>query len=140
MPSEIPAVDRRYVFWFKRMKIMGVIPIEEMTAESLQPVHCPKRFFQSVDGRGEAEPAKISRGQHREKIEAQICRRGAVGDDWPWILLKIVRRKHMIFRRHERFKEVPGAPRRKAQALRLCVRQRALVGAWRPAHPPCDGW
>jgi hypothetical protein len=68
--SEIPAVDRRYVFGLKRMKIMGVIPIEEMTAESLQPVHCSKRFFQSIDGRGEAEPAKISRGYDREKIEA----------------------------------------------------------------------
>src|ERR1017187_8564803 len=94
---------------------MRVIPIEEVTAESLQPVHCPKRFSYSIDGRGEVDPAKISRGQHREKIEAQICRRGAVGNDRPWVLLKIVRRKHMIFRRHERFKEMQGAPRRKAQ-------------------------
>ena len=84
MPGKISAVDRRYVFWLERMKIMRVIPIEEMTAKPLQPVHCPKRFFQSVDGRRDAEPAKISRGKHREKIEAQICRRGAVGEDRPW--------------------------------------------------------
>ena len=44
----------------------------------------------------------------------------------------------MILRRDECFKEVPGTPRRKAQAFRLRVRQRTLVGAWRPAHPPCD--
>ena len=63
MPGKISAVDRRYVFWLERMKITRVIPIEEMTAESLQPIHRAKRFFQSVDGRRDAEPAKISRGK-----------------------------------------------------------------------------
>ena len=117
---------------------MGVIPIEEMTAEPLQTIHCPERFFQSVYGRGDAEPAEVSRGKHREKIEAQIRWRGPMGQHRPGILLKIVRRKHMILRRNECLKELPGLPRCEAQASRLRVRQQALVGAWRPAHPPCD--
>ena len=70
MPGKIAAVDRRYVFGLERMKITRVIPIEEVTAESLKSVHCPKRFLQSVDGRHEVKPAEIARGKHREKVEA----------------------------------------------------------------------
>ncbi len=117
---------------------MRVIPIEEMAAEPLQPVHCQKRFFQPVDGRRNAEPAEIARGKNREKIEAEIGRRGAVGQDWPRILLEIVRGKHMIRCRDECFKEMPSAPRREAQAFRVRLRQRPLGGAWRLAHPPRD--
>ena len=49
MAGKVSTVDRRYVFWLERAKITGIIPIEEMTAESLQLIHCPKRFFQSFD-------------------------------------------------------------------------------------------
>ena len=137
--GKIPAVDRRYISGIEWTKIARVIPIVEMPAESLQAAHRRKCFFEPIDRRREAQPAEIPRGKHGKKIEAQIGRRGAVRDDRVRILLIVVRRKHVVFRRHECFEEVPSAARREAQAFRLSVRQRAPVGTRRSAHPPGDG-
>ena len=58
--------------------------------------------------------------KHREKIKTEIGRRRAVGENRLRILLKIIRRKHVVFRRNECLKEMPGAPGGEAQALPLC--------------------
>src|SRR5512135_1266401 len=138
MPGKISAIDRRYVFGLERMKVSRVIPIKEVTTESLHPIHRTKRFFEAVDGRRHTDPAEIPRGKDREKIKAYICRRGPVSHDRLGILLKIVRRKHMVLRRDKRFKEVPSLSRSEAQDFRLRIRQRALIGARRLAYPPCN--
>src|SRR5487761_2350800 len=111
MTGKISAVDRRHVFRFEWTKITRVIPIKEVSPEPLQSGHRTNRFFQSLNGRRNAEPAEIPRGKHREDIEAQICRRGPVCEHRLGLLLKIVWRKHMVVRRHEGLKEMPSAAR-----------------------------
>jgi len=57
-----------------------------------------------------------SRARRRQQVESQVGRRGAVGDDRPGILLKVVGRERMVLRPDEGLEEAPGATGRSSAA------------------------
>ena len=60
----------------------------------------------------------------RQQIQAEIGRRGAVRHDRRRVFLEIVRRQHVVGRRHEGLEEPPGAPRDQPQRLGVGGRHR----------------
>ena len=87
-----------------------------------------------------AQPAEIMRGNFGKKIEADIRRRCAMGDNRFGIFLKIIRRKKVLLSGDECFEEAPSAARDSAQGASVggCDRLKA-VKMWGQADPTRDG-
>ena len=94
--GEVSTIDRGYVLGIKRTEITRIIPVIEVTAETLEAVHRVERGFEPLDGRHRADPAEIVRGDDGEQIESDVGRRGAVGHDRRRHFLKIVGRKGVV--------------------------------------------
>ena len=116
MAGEIAAVDGGNIFRLERPEIPGVVPIVEVTAEARHASHCRKGRFQPVDGLGCANPTEIAGADNGKQIQSNVGRRGSVGELGCRVFLKVVRRQHIVVRRHEHFKEPPGAARSLTQA------------------------
>ncbi len=113
--GEISAVHGGDVFRFQRAQVARSIPIVEMPSEALERAHRPKGRLEPLHGLERAEPPEIASRDQRQEINPDIRRRCPVSQDWIRILLKIVRREHMIFRGHEGLEETPRAPRDQPQ-------------------------
>jgi hypothetical protein len=88
-------------------------------------------LFQRIDGRLdtlyrfiEADPAEITRCDNRQKIDADIGRRGPLGQDRCRIFLEVVRRQMMVFLIGELGEITPGPARITAQ-IRFVRRTRS---------------
>ena len=139
VPGKVSTIDRGYVFRIERTQVTRVIPVVEVAAKTLEAVHSTKRRFQPLDCGHDAEPAEIVRRDGGEQIQADIGRRGAMGHDRCRFFLKIVGRKHVVFRADKGLEESPGPPRGQAQRPSVIFRQRLSPGcARRQADPTCD--
>src|SRR5438270_9391323 len=96
MSSQITAIYRGDVSRIQRTKISRVVPIVEMATEALEAAHRCERCFQALDCLGRPRPSEVAGADRGEKIEAEIGRRGPVGDYGPWAFLEIVRRQHVV--------------------------------------------
>ena len=117
MRGQVAAVDRGNVRRFEGPQVACVIPVIEVAAESLQFLQGCKRRLQALDDLQRSRPAEVARADGAQKIQADIRRRGAMRQDRVRILLKVVRRQHVICRGHERFEEAPGTARDEAQGI-----------------------
>jgi hypothetical protein len=108
MAGEIAAVDRRDVARIERAQIGGGVPVVEMAAVALQPLHRGEGRLEPLHRFGRADPAEIAGGDDREQIQAHVGRRGAPRERRLRILLEIVRRQRMVRGRHEGLEKAPG--------------------------------
>ena len=139
--GEVAAVHRRHVARVQRPKVPRVVPVVEVAAEALQPVHgTAKRRFQPLHRLDRADPAEIAGAGGGQEVEADVRGRGAVGQDRVRVLLEVVGRQHVVVGRDERLEVAPGAARDEAQCARVRVADRKLpVEARRAADPERDG-
>ena len=68
MTGEVSTVDRGYVFGIERAEVTRVVPVIEMTTETLESVHRSQRGFEPLDCGNGAEPAEIVRSDGGEEI------------------------------------------------------------------------
>ena len=64
MSREISAVHRGNVLWVQRTQIAGFVPIVEVSAKKLEPIHRRERRFQPLDGFVRTDPAEIVSRDH----------------------------------------------------------------------------
>ena len=64
MPRQIPTIHRGDVFRLQRAKILRVVPVVKVPAETLQPVHRRERRVQLIHGLMRSQPAEIVGGDH----------------------------------------------------------------------------
>ena len=129
MSGEVAAVDGGHIFGIERAEIARVVPIVEMAAKARHASHRRERRFQPVDGLGRADPTEIPGADDGKQIEADVGRRGSVGDAGRGVFLEIVRRQHVVGRRHERFEDSARCGARSAAAP--VIRRRRLPRAVR---------
>ena len=96
MTGEIAAVDRGDVGGLERPEVGRVVPVVEMTAIALQPLHGRKRRLDALHRLDRADPAEIAGGHGRQEVEAEVGRRRPLRDDRLGILLEIVGRQHVV--------------------------------------------
>ena len=111
MTGEVSTVDRGYVFGIERAEVTRVIPVIEVTTETLEAVHRSERSFEPLDCSYGAEPAEIVRSDGGEEIQPEVGGRRAVGHDWCWLFLEIVGRKGVVFWADKGLEEPPGSAR-----------------------------
>ena len=109
--GEVSTVDRGYVFRIERAKVARVIPVIEVTTETLEAVHRSERGFEPFDCGHGAEPAEIMRRDGGKEIQPEVGRRRAVGHDRCRLFLEIVGRKGVVFRADKGLEESPGPAR-----------------------------
>ena len=140
MRRQIAAVHGRDVARVEGTKIPRVVPVVEMTAKALQAAHRRERRFQSLDGLQRAGPAEVAGADRRQQVQAEIGGRGAMGQNRPRVLLKVVRRQHVVVRSNERLEVAPGAPRDQSQGAGIRVAERqATLDERRAADPNGNG-
>ena len=126
--GQVAAVDDGDVGRIERAQIARVVPVVEMAAKPREPAHGRQRRLQPFNRFGRSDPAEIAGARHREQIEAEIGRRGPVGERRGRVLLEIVRRQHVVGRRDEGLEEPPGPPRDQPQRLGVRGRHRHPAG------------
>ena len=130
MASQIAAVDRGYVAWNERVQVEKIVPVVEMPAEFGQRGHRRHRCFQTPDRIARCDPTEVAGAGDREKIEAEIGRRGAVGDDRDRILLEIVRRQHVDRLGHEGLEITPRASGGQSEETGISDRKAQIAGGF----------
>ncbi len=113
--GQIAAVDRGYILRFERSQVARVIPVVEVAAKSLQALHGRQCCFQALDAFQRSDPAEVASADGAQQIQAHIRRRSTMCHDRLRILLKVIRRQHVIGGADERFEVSPGATRDQAQ-------------------------
>ncbi len=108
---QIAAVHGRDVFRLQRAQILGAVPVVEMAAEALQPVHRGEGRLELLDGGKRAAPSEIARGDDGKQIEADIGGRGAARDDRGRALLEIVGGRKLSSAVTKRSKKLQSAAR-----------------------------
>ena len=137
VPGQIAAIDRGDVARVERAQVGRVVPVVEMPPETRELCHLRKRRLQPVDHLRGADPAEVAGADDGEQIEADIGRRGPMGQDGVRVLLEVVGRQHVICGGDETLEEAPCQPGGLAQDLRLRTGdRRALAGQPRLADPP----
>ena len=111
MTGEVSTIDRGHVFRVERAEVTRVIPVIEMTTETLEAVHRAERGFEPLDCGHGAEPAEIVRGDGGEEIQPEVGGRRAVGHDRCRLFLKIVGRKGVVLGADKGLEESPGPAR-----------------------------
>ena len=99
----------------QRAQALGVVPVQQVAPVALQPLHAVHR---ALGARGEllqADVAKIVGGQVGQQLEANVGGRGAVSDQGPGRLLKIVGRQEVGLGAHEALEVGPGGAGEPAQ-------------------------
>ena len=109
--GEVSTIDRGYVFRIERTEVTRIIPVIEVTPETLEAVHGAERRFEPLDCVHRADPPEIVRGDDGEQIQPEVGGRGAMGHDRCRLFLKIVGRKRVVFRADKGLEEPPSPPR-----------------------------
>ncbi|MNZ46191.1 hypothetical protein D3C78_638660 [compost metagenome] len=122
-PGQVAAVHRRHVARRQGLQRLGVVPVVEVVAVALQPVHAGERLLQAPQQPSGAQVAEVVGGQIRQQGHAHVGRRGAVGDDSGGLLLEIVRRQPVVLRADMAVEESPGPPRQDPQKAQLVGRR-----------------
>ena len=114
----------------------GVVPVIEMPAIALQPLHRAKGILGAFDQTAHRQITKVPGRQIGQQGEAHIGGRGARGDHWDRHLLVIVRRQPVFLRGDEGIKKVPGPAGGASQKDELLIGQIGSPGFNRLADPP----
>ena len=139
MSGQISAVDGGDISRLELPEIAGVVPIVEMAAKARHASHRRKGRFHPIDGLGRANPTEVARTDDGKQIQSDVGRRGSMGDLGCGVFLKVVRRQHIVVRRHKHFEEPPSAARNLTQAQRLGLRNlRGRIGERRQADVTRD--
>ena len=134
--GQIAAVDRRHVFRRQRAEILGVVPVVEMAAESLQRGHRRDGSLQPLEHVEGSDPAEVPGGDGRQQVEPDVGRRGPMGNHWPRVFLEVIRRQHVVGGRHERLKVAPRPTRDQPQLMAITRPDGQLCRAsGRPTDP-----
>ena len=126
--GEIAAVDGGDVSGIERPEIARAVPVIEMAAEAIEAAHGFECRLQPLDRLGRSHPPEVAGSCCRQEIEAEIGRRRSMGERRKWVLLEVVRRQHVIGRRHEALEEPPGSTRDQPQGVRVGFRHRQPAG------------
>src|ERR1700733_14695406 len=110
MPGDISAVDGGDVLGIQRMKIAGVVPVEQVAMELFEFSDRVKRSLDALGRLRRSHPREIASRQGRKEVEPDVGRRSAVSHDGLGVFLNIVWRQEMLLRGDKGLKEAPGAP------------------------------
>ena len=111
MTGEVSTVHRGYVLGIERAEVTRVIPVIEVTTETLEAVHRSERGFEPLDCSHGAEPAEIVRRDGGEEIQPEVGGRRAVGHHWCRFFLEVIGRKGVVFWADKGLEEPPGSAR-----------------------------
>jgi len=137
--GEVAAVHRRDVARLEGTQIARVVPVEEMAAKPLQPLHRREGRLEALHRLGGADPAELAGSSRRQEQQTEIGRRCAMRHDGTGRLLEVVRRQHVVRLGDERLEEAPGLACNEAQRRRLGGLDSQAAGiAGRTAHPVGD--
>ena len=131
VPGQIAAVDRRNIVRFEHAQVACVVPIVEMPAKAREPGHGGQRFLEALDGVTRSDPAEVAGAGDRQQVHADIGGRSPAGQDRVRGFLEIVRREHVVGRRHRGFEKSPGPPRDLPQHAAFVRRNLRAVEAGR---------
>ena len=125
MAGEVAAVDRRDVARRQRLQGPRVVPVVEVAVVALERCHGAKASRRALDQRAGGDVAEIVGGEVGEQRQADVGRRGAVGDHAGRVFLEVVGRQPVVLRADERSKN--------AQVLRAIRRRKSVCAAVRRA-------
>ena len=110
--AQIAAVDGGNVLGLEDPEIAGVVPIEEVAAETRHTDHRRQRRLQALDGLARADPTEVAGADDGQQIQSEVGRRSAMGHLRRRVFLKIVGRQPIVRRADEDLEEPPRAARR----------------------------
>ncbi len=116
MSSEIATIHGRDVERTHRRQRIGLIPVIEMALIFLHLLKRVDGCCDAIKRLGKADPAKVTRRNHREKIHADIGWRRTLRNDRSWIFLEVIGRKMVVFLIRELGEIAPGTARIPAQS------------------------
>ncbi len=136
VPGEVAAVDERHVARVQRLQGAGVVPVEEVAAVALEAVEGVERGGGALEQARQRDVAEVVGGEVGEQPQADVGRRGAVGDHLGGELLHVVGRQVVVLVADEGLEEAPGLARQALQELDLPGRQAVALRAQRAADEP----
>jgi hypothetical protein len=92
MTRQVAAVDRGDVVGVQHLSVDGAVPVVEVAAEALEPLHRIERRLEPLDGLDAAGPAEVARAHGREQVEPDVRRRRTVCDHGLRVVLDVVGR------------------------------------------------
>ena len=134
--GQVAAVDHRNITGQQRRERPRVVPVVEMppvTFHARQRFEGPLRAREKLRGRAVTEIVGRQIGEQRH---ADVRRTGARRDHQIRILLDVVRRQPMVFRRDELLEIPPRLSRQFFEKAMLMLRQSRRGLANRPTQPP----
>ena len=138
MADEIPAVDGGNISLPERGQCPRVVPVQQVTLIALQLFQGAKGGRGAGDQLAGRDVTEIVGGQIRQQREADVRRRGAMGDHSHRMLLIIVGRQPIVVRADKGLEESPGPPGQPVQKNRLGHREPHFAALQRNADQPGD--
>ena len=107
--DQVARVHGRDVERGERCEGQRVVPVEEVTAEPLEPRHGLERLLEPLGAAPGRDVPEVEGREGGEEGEADVGRRGPVRDPLDRVLLVVVRRQPVLRGTHEDL-EVPPRP------------------------------
>ena len=131
---QVAAVDRGDVGRLERRERLGVVPVEQVSFESLEAFDGRQRRVDARDQAVEIDEAQVVGGYDGEQSHRDVGRRRAMRHAHVGRHLDVVRRQRVIARSHERIEVAPGVERDRPQVRAVRVAERLALGHHRPAE------
>ena len=135
---QVPRVDRRDVARPERLARRRVVPVEEVSADALEPVHPVDAPPQPDDEAGRPGEPEVPRRDRAEERHPEVRRRGPGGDLPAGILLEVVRDEPVLCGDLEALVVAPDAAREAPRPLLRELAGRLAETPAAPAHPVGD--
>ena len=135
---EVAAVHRRDVPGVEGGQAPGIVPIQEMSFPSIEPLqgrHCPLDPIHQLGGADEAE---VVCGEGRQQAQPDVGGRGPVGQHQTGRFLDVVGGQAVILGAHERLEVPPRAARDEPQEQPVLPAEEQSSRNDRPAQPVRD--
>ena len=137
--GEVAAVDGRHVGRRQDLQRPGVVPVQQVPAVARQALDRVQRGLQAAGQLPGTDPAELAGAAHRQQVQADIGRRGPVGDGRLRDQLQVVRRQVVVLGTDAALEEAPGVSRQLQQVGAIPVpklSQRSASDGLR--RPPAD--
>ena len=108
-PRQVAAVHRRDIGRRQHGQVAGVVPVEEMAAESGHPLHRRDRGVDPRQGVVQPDPAEVMGRHHRHQVKPDVGGRGALGQLRFRVGLPVVGRQVVRLGADKGFEIAPGA-------------------------------
>jgi len=140
MARKITAVYSGHVSWRQHGQRAGVVPVEQMAVVFRQALHRVQGGLQPLDHAIDRNPAELARAGHRQQIQADVGRRGAVGDSGFGLHLQVVGRQVTVIWSDTSLKKLPGLARQLVKVLTVARVERRVrqVGQGSAGPPSCQ--